>query len=133
MANKIHIEIVCPDEIFYSADADMLVVRTFTGDMAIMNNHEPHVTPIKVGSFKIIDGDEKKTGAMARGFLHVDSEKVTVITDSVEWSDEIDEARAKEAKKRAEERLRDKSNIDVKRAEYALKKAANRIRISKNG
>ncbi len=130
MANKIHIEIACPDKNFYSGEADMLVVKALDGDMAIMHGHQPYVTPISIGLFKIVDGNDKKIGAISDGFLHVDGKKVTVITDSVEWSSEIDKDRAAASKDRADKRLQNKTgDLDVKRAEYSLKKALNRLKV----
>ncbi len=132
MAKKIQIEITCPDKNFYSGEADMLILRTGDGDMAVMAEHEPYVSPVAIGPFKIVEGSNKKIGAMAGGFMHVKDSKVTVITDSVEWAEEIDAKRAEEAKQRAEQRLATKSeSTDTKRAELALKKAVNRIKIAK--
>lgn len=130
MAGRINLDIVAPDKSFFSGEADMLIIRTTEGDMAVMYEHEPYVTPLAIGPIKIVDAGEKRLGAVAGGFLHVDSEKVTVITESVEWADEIDEGRAEAAKERAQNRLKSPDGIDVKRAEYALKKAINRIKIS---
>ncbi len=133
MAGRINLDIVAPDKSFFSGEADMLIIRTTDGDMAVLYDHEPYVTPLAVGPLKIVDGSEKRSGAVAGGFLHVDEKKVTVITESVEWADEIDPKRAESAKDRAEKRLAHPGDgIDVKRAEYALKKALNRIRISKD-
>ncbi len=131
MAKKIQIEITCPDKNFYSGEAEMLIVRTLEGDIAIMAEHEPYVSPLAIGAFKMVDGAGKKIGAMSGGFIHVANSKVTVITDSVEWAEEIDVNRAESAKKRAEDRLKAKSEgIDLRRAELALKKAINRVRIA---
>lgn len=131
MAGKINLDIVAPDKSFFSGEVDMLVIRATDGDMAVLYNHEPYVTPLSIGPLKIINEGEKKLGAVAGGFLHVDKDKVTVITESVEWADEIDAERAEAAKHRAEERLKKSlDEIDVQRAEYALKKAINRLRVS---
>ncbi len=131
MANKIHIEIACPDRNFYSGEADMLVVKALDGDMAVMYGHQPYVTPVSIGSFKVVNGSDKKIGAMSNGFLHVDGKKATVIVDSVEWADEIDKDRALASKERAEQRISEKpSGVDLKRANIALKKAKNRIKIA---
>lgn len=132
MAKKIQIEITCPDRDFYSGEADMLIVRTLDGDMAVMADHEPYVSPIAIGPFKVINDSEKKIGAMAGGFLHVGDNKVSVISNSVEWDYEIETNRALAAKERAEKRLRDRTaDLDLRRAELALKKAINRINVSK--
>jgi F-type H+-transporting ATPase subunit epsilon len=67
---------------------------------------------------------------VAGGFINVDESGVTVVTDSAEWSDEIDIDRAKEAKERAESRLQEESKEnDVLRAKVSLNRAVNRIRV----
>ncbi len=133
MANKIHIEIACSDKNFYSGDAEMFIFRALDGDMGIMYNHQPQVALIDIGPFKLIQDGSKKIGSMAGGFAHVDGKNITVITDSVEWAEDIDIERAEKAKDRAEEKLKQKSeNVDIKRAELALKRAVNRIQIAKN-
>ncbi len=132
MAKKIQIEITCPHKNFYSGEAEMLIVRTGDGDMAVMAEHEPYVCPISIGEFKIIEDSKKRNGAMAGGFMHVANNKVSVISDSVEWASEIDVERAEAAKKRAEDRISSASEeTDIRRARHALKKANNRIRIAK--
>ncbi len=132
MANKIHIDITCSDNNFYSGDVEMFIFKALDGDMGIMYNHQPQVALVNIGPFKIIQDGNKKVGSMAGGFAHVDGKSITVITDSVEWAEEIDIDRAEKAKTRAEERLSKKSDdIDIKRAELALKRAVNRIQIAK--
>lgn len=130
MASKIKLEIVAPDKLFFDGECDMLIIRTITGDMAVLHNHEPYVGIVDISNFRIVDNGEKKIGCISGGFLRVDKEKVTVIASSVEWQEDIDTARAEAAKERAVERLERKNSdeIDVLRAELALKRALNRLK-----
>ncbi len=131
--NKFHLEIVTPDKHFFEDDVLMVIIRTTEGDIGILKDHEPIVTPVSVGELKIkLENNEEKIAACAGGFLTIDEDRVIVITDSAEWGEEIDIKRAEEAEKRAKERLESKyEDIDFLRAKIALKKAANRINIYK--
>ncbi|AFS77286.1 F-ATPase, F1 complex, subunit epsilon AtpC [Gottschalkia acidurici 9a] len=129
--SQFKLEIVTPDRKFLEADVSMLVARTIDGDMAILKNHIPLVTPLDIGIIKMNyeDGTSKKA-SIAGGYMEVTKEKTTIVTESAEWPEEIDRRRAEEAKKRAEERISKKNkDTDVLRAELALKRAINRIRL----
>ena len=129
--SQFKLEIVTPDRKFLEADVSMLVARTVDGDIAILKNHIPLVTPLDIGIVKINyeDGTSKKA-SIAGGYMEVTKEKTTIVTESAEWPEEINRKRAEEAKKRAEERLSKKNkDTDGLRAELALKRAINRIRL----
>lgn len=125
------LEIVTPERQFFSDEVEMVIVKGIEGDLAILENRAPLITPLTIGLIKIFekkDGEER-VAAIVDGYVTVTKEKTTVITDSAEWPEEIDEARAKEAKARAEKRLKEKesSGVDTARAEIALKRAINRL------
>ena len=83
------------------------------------------VTP---GILTIHEDGEKKTAALMSGFVQIMPEEVTIMAEVVEWPDEIDENRAKEAKTRAERRIQSHdAEMDVARAELALKRALVRL------
>ncbi len=132
MASTFHLEIVTPDRKFYEDEVNMAIVRTVEGDVGILRDHVPSVVPLSIGVIKI-----KKDGKMIRatcsgGFVSIDEDKATIITDAAEWPEEIDVERAKFAMKRAEERLKESNKeVDVLRAQIALNKALNRLRVSK--
>ena len=123
------LEIVTPNRKFLDEDIEMLVVRTIDGDIAILNNHIPLVTPLSFGVLKLNYPDgTSKTAAICGGYMEVAKDRTTIVTDSAEWPGEIDMNRAEEAKKRAEERLKKKdSSTDIARAEMALKRALTRL------
>lgn len=131
MASKFRLEIVTPDKKFFEDDVEMIIVRGTEGDIGILKNHVPLVTVLGIGKIKVqIDG-EMREASIASGYIEVEKEKTTIITDAAEWAQDIDVKRAEAAKKRAEERLKkENKDTDVARAEIALKKAINRIRIA---
>ncbi|MGO1370438.1 MAG: F0F1 ATP synthase subunit epsilon [Senegalia sp. (in: firmicutes)] len=133
MAATFDLEIVTPDRKFFEDQVEMVVVRGLEGDIGILKNHTPYVTPLAIGRVKIKQNGKYKVATVAEGYLDVTKTKTTIVTDAAEWPEEIDLNRAELAKKRAEEKLKRKEkDIDTRRAEIALKKAINRINM-KNG
>ncbi len=126
------LEIVTPDRKFFEDEVEMVIVRGQEGDLGILRGHTPMVTPLAIGRIKIKQDGEVKEAAISGGYVEIAKEKTTIITDTAEWPDEIDIERAKEAKRRAEERLHQKSDseVDLFRAEIALRKALNRINVA---
>ncbi|SMP52397.1 ATP synthase F1 subunit epsilon [Anoxynatronum buryatiense] len=128
MAAKLHLEIVSPDRVFLDEEVDMAVVRTASGDVGLMNEHIPMVAPVAVGRIKIVQEGKVREAACADGVLKIRGDHALVITEAVEWIEEIDIQRARKARERAEERLKAKSDqVDIDRAKAALTKALNRI------
>lgn len=125
-----HLEIVTPDRKFFSDNVYMVIVRGNEGDLAVLKNRVPLITPLKIGLIKIYreKGGEPEIAAIVDGYVTVTKEKTTIITDAAEWPHEIDRDRAEKAKKRAEERLKSNNqDTDTIRAEIALKRAINRL------
>lgn len=132
MATKLGLEIVTPDRKFYEDKVDMVIMRTIEGDIGVLYDHVATVAPLSVGVVKIKKDGEYKTATCAGGFVNINKELVTIITDAAEWPEEIDKTRAEAARKRAQERLNQKDGeLDYHRAKTALAKAINRINISK--
>ena len=127
--NKIALKVITPNRQMFNGEADMVIMRTQSGDVGIMHGHQPMVTVLGYGVMRIQnDGEEDKTAAVFGGFAQIDQNGIIVLTDIAEWADEIDLERAEEARKRAEERLSKKgTDINVLRAELALKRALVRI------
>ena len=129
MAAKLHLEIISPDRVFLDEEVDTAVVRTVSGDMGLMNNHIPMVAPMGIGRIRIIQDGKERDAACANGIVKIRGDHAMVITDAVEWIEEIDIERARKARERAEERLNAQTNeVDMDRASIALTKALNRIK-----
>ncbi len=126
---KLSLKIVTPSRIMFDGEADMVIVRTKSGDVGILHGHQPMVTVLDYGVMKIQnDGQEDKVATVFGGFAEINSEGVSILTDIAEWSDEINVERARQAKERAEQRLAHPDvNTDSARAELALRRAVTRL------
>lgn len=127
MASTFDVEIVTPDKKFFEGSAEMVIVRTIEGDVAILKGHESYVAPLDIGTVRFKKDGVFKEATIAGGFIQVDKEKTTIITDAAEWPEEIDLERARKAKEKAENKLKNKNDIAI--AEIQLRKALNRIKV----
>ncbi len=125
------VEIVTPDRIFYTGEADFIEFTAADGEIGIYRDHIPLTTVLVPGVVTIHNGEEEKQAAVHAGFAEILGDKVTLLAEVAEWPDEIDVDRAEAAKARAEARLNNHTEeLDVKRAEYALRKALIRIDVA---
>jgi F-type H+-transporting ATPase subunit epsilon len=129
----IQVEIVTAERMVYSDNVEMVIVPGVEGEMGILHNHAPLLTALKAGELRTLkEGQELEALAVTGGFLEVQPDSVIVLADAAERADEIDEARAEEARKRAEARLRgDRSAVDLVRAEAALRRSLVRLKLAK--
>lgn len=124
------LEIVTPESKFFEENVEMIVVKGLNGDIGILRDHEPYITPLAIGRIKIKQNGKFRFAALSQGYIEVTEEKATILADTAEWPEEIDVKRAEESKGRAEKRLEEKSEtLDVLRAEIALKKALLRLNV----
>ena len=123
------LEIFTPYGEYLDRYVEELIIPTEEYVLGILPNHSPLVAKVRTGKMEIIINGEHKLYAHGEGLINVTKDGVTLIVDSIESKEEIDIERAKEAKKRAEERLNQPLNIDVERAKRALIRANNRIEI----
>lgn len=129
--NIFKVEIITPDRIFYTGEAEFIEFTTEAGEIGVYKNHIPMTTVLAPGIVTLHNGEEIKHAAVHAGFAEILGDKVTLLAELAEWPDEIDVARAEASKERAEQRLADHTEeIDVKRAEFALRKALIRIDIT---
>ncbi|QKG85716.1 F0F1 ATP synthase subunit epsilon [Kroppenstedtia pulmonis] len=132
--STMQLDIVTPDRKVYSEEVEMVVARAVEGDIGILPNHAPYISPLQVTALKVKKNGEESFIAINGGFMEVHDNKVTVLAESAELPGEIDINRAEAAKKRAEERLakEKQADIDFKRAQLSLQRAMVRIRVSKS-
>jgi F-type H+-transporting ATPase subunit epsilon len=123
MAGSMKLKIVAPERIFYEGDSTFLEFTTTEGDMGVYPEHIPLTAIIAPGVLKIHENDQVKEAALMSGFVQILKDSVTILAESVEWPEEIDANRAKEAEIRARRRISDEDGIDMDRAELALKRA----------
>ncbi|MCR5604579.1 MAG: ATP synthase F1 subunit epsilon [Lachnospiraceae bacterium] len=127
------LKIITPDRIFYEGDAIMVELRTTEGEIGVFKNHIPLTCVVAPGLLRIRESDkETKVAALISGFVEILQDSMTILAEVVEWSDEIDLARAEEAKERAEKRIMEKADdTDMRRAECALQRSIARIEAAK--
>jgi len=132
--NKIRLKIVTPVKEMYDKDVDMVIMRASTGEMGVLHGHQPLTATLGYGLLTIKDGDNEIKATLFGGFVDVQPDCVTILSDAAEWPDEIDVERALHAKERAERRISGGgADIDVMRAELALRRALLRINANKGG
>jgi F-type H+-transporting ATPase subunit epsilon len=125
------LEIVTPERKVYAEDVNMVVVKGAEGELGILPNHIPLVTPLRISAAKIKQGGKETIVAVQGGFLEVRKDKVVILAESAEFPGDIDVERAQAAKTRAEQRLTSarKDEVDFRRAEMALQRAMNRLEV----
>ena len=120
------LKIVTPDGLIYDGEATQLIVRTITGDMAVLARHINCVAALGMGRATLIDGTgARRYAAGIGGILSVVNGEVTLVPTTFEWAESIDAARAQLSQERAEKVLKDSSasSTDVKLAEARLHRA----------
>jgi F-type H+-transporting ATPase subunit epsilon len=127
----IKLEIVTAERQTFSDDVNAIIAPGIEGQMTILPHHAPLMTMMQSGELTIKKEGEDTYLFVSGGFLEVRPDKVIILADACEHCDEIDIARAEEAKVRAEERLRSKSSeADQSRAEAALRRSINRLKVA---
>jgi F-type H+-transporting ATPase subunit epsilon len=125
------LEIVTPERKVYAKEVTMLIVKGVEGELGILPNHIPLVTPLKIAPVIAKIGNTEEVIAVNGGFMEVRKDKVVILAESAELPVDIDLERAMAAKDRAEKRLDAKDQVDFRRAEIALQKAVNRIEVAR--
>ena len=123
------VELVSPEHITFSGEADMVVVRTVGGgDIAFQPGHVPFIGVLQISQAKVVTADAGELFAIHSGFVQTAGDKVTILSDVSEARSEIDVARAEDAKARAEAALAaDETDED---AHAALARAETRLRVA---
>ena len=126
-----HLDIVSAEEKLFSGNVKNIIAAAMMGEVGIYPKHTPMITPLKPGEVKIItEEDEEKLFFISGGVIEVQPDIVTVLADTAIRGEDIDEAKAEESKKRAEEALADKSdNIDAAKALAELAQAAAQLKV----
>ena len=120
------------DRVFYKGRALQVVMPLEDGEKAIQAHHENMVFAVDIGEIRIQTQEgEWITGVVGRGFAQVINNRVSILVDTAEHPDEIDVRRAREAKERAQEQLRQKQSIqEYYMSQASLARAMSRLRYS---
>jgi F-type H+-transporting ATPase subunit epsilon len=123
MANTIHVDVVSAEEQIFSGEAEFIALPGEAGELGIYPKHTPLITRIKPGAVRIrIPGQaEEEFVFVAGGILEIQPDVVTVLADTAIRGADLDESKAAEAKKNAEEAMANaKSDLDLARAQSEL-------------
>ena len=130
--SSIRLDIVTAERAVYSEDVDMVIAPGVEGQLGILPHHTPLMTTLQPGELRVRKGGEEVSLAISGGFLEVRPDRVLVLADTAERAEEIDIARAEEARHRAQERLAERQvpEVDSARAEAALRRSLARLRVA---
>jgi F-type H+-transporting ATPase subunit epsilon len=133
MAEKVFkLEIVTPKKIAFSGDVISFSAPGVVGGFQVLKSHAPFLSNIAVGEVKLVDvAGTGSRFATSGGFVEVHDNKVILLAETAERSDEIDVSRAEAARERARKRLAEKNpGDDIERARFALFRAMNRLKVA---
>ena len=122
-------------EVFADENVDMVVAPGAEGVVGILPKHAPLLTTLLPGVVRIKHGTAEQAMTVGGGFLQVARDKVLILADTAEREDEIDEARAEEARRRARGTLQEAivsgQHLQAESARFALRRAEARIHLAR--
>jgi F-type H+-transporting ATPase subunit epsilon len=125
----LRLDIVTPEKMIFSGDVNSVLAWGVEGQLGILPHHTPLMTVLQPGDLVIKMGQEEESLTISGGFLEVRPDKVVVLADACERAEQIDEARAEEAKRRAQETLKEAvTPTDLAAAEAALRRSLARLK-----
>jgi F-type H+-transporting ATPase subunit epsilon len=125
------LEIVTAERMIFSDDVSAVIAWGVEGQLGILPHHAPLMTMLQPGDLMIRKDKEEEFLAISGGFLEVRPDKVIILADACERVDEIDVARAEEAKRRAQETMKAAPlTVDAASAEAALRRSLARLKVA---
>ncbi|MBI4740677.1 MAG: F0F1 ATP synthase subunit epsilon [Betaproteobacteria bacterium] len=134
MSIRVHVDVVSAEELIFSGETDFAVFPGEAGELGIYPRHTPLLTRIKPGTvrLKVPDSDEYELVYVSGGMLEVQPNLITMLADTAIRAHDLDEAKALEAKRRAEEALKDRSSdVGYASAEAELAQAVAQLQALK--
>ncbi|MBA3653625.1 MAG: ATP synthase F1 subunit epsilon [Actinobacteria bacterium] len=121
------VELVSPERILFSGEAEMVILRAAGGDIAFLENHAPFLGAVDIGVVRIIgSGQSEERAAVHGGFVEVRDNRVIILSDVAELASQVDVERAREAQRRAEEQMRGEHDAEC---DAALRRAHVRLEV----
>jgi F-type H+-transporting ATPase subunit epsilon len=130
MESQLKLEIVTPYGLILSEDVDEVSCTGSEGDFGVLPGHVPFFTTLKIGMLAYKKGNATKYVFVNWGYAEVGPDRVMILADSAEKSEDVDVERAKAAMKRAEERLKKAEEFDFARSTSALERAVSRVQVA---
>jgi len=129
--NTLHVEVVTAERELYNGEANLVSAPGSEGRLGILPRHAALLTTLAPGDLRIELNGAEEPLFVSGGFLEVSDDNVTVLADTAEHAEEIDQARAEEARRRAQERLAQaQSNVERAELQAALERAIARLRVA---
>jgi F-type H+-transporting ATPase subunit epsilon len=130
--DTLRLEIVTPDAVAYSDDVEMVTLPAAEGQIGILPQHVPLMTQMVPGEMIVRKSGQDRFLAVGEGFVEITGDKVAILTDMAVAAENIDEAKAEEARQRAQARLREKlSAEEVANVNAALARTLAQIRVKR--
>lgn len=131
MDKTLSVEISSPEGIVFQGEANEIVIPTVEGEMVILPMHTPIYIKLTEGEVVIKSGKQEFSVAITGGFLEVENDKVTILSDFAIRSEKIERLKAEEAKKRAEEAMKNrKENQDIYEIEKDLRRSLLELKVA---
>lgn len=128
---KLHLKVLTHEKVVFDSDVDAIYASGEKGEFGVLPGHIPFMTALKIGVTRAIIGENTVFIAIMGGAFQIKDNEAIILSDVAELAEDIDVARAKEAKDRAEARLGSQdTSLDRRRAEIALAKAVARLKAS---
>ena len=129
---KLQLDIVTAERLVASEEVDVLVAPGVDGELAILPHHAPLLTVLKPGEIRVLNDGEESDIVVSGGFMEVMPDKVTILADTAERADEIDEVRAEAALKKAQERIESApADMNLERAVASLRRSQARLKVAR--
>ena len=128
MAVLMQVDIVSAEGSIFSGKAEMVFAQAADGEVGILPNHSQFLSSLKPGQVRVISGDEEDIFFINSGIIEVQPEVLTILADTAIRAEDLDQAAAEDAKRRAEEAMTDaKSDTDIASAQVELAEAVAQI------
>ncbi|HNQ65725.1 MAG TPA: F0F1 ATP synthase subunit epsilon [Smithella sp.] len=132
MADELLMEIVTPEKMIFSGNIEEVTLPGTEGEFGVLRGHEAFLTSVEIGEMNYVKDGKKSYYAVNTGYVEVTGDKVTVLIETAEKSDQIDKERALKAKDNAESRLSqmNKDDVEFEIMRAALARAIARINVA---
>ena len=121
MPKTFHLKIITPTAIVLDDNVDQVIARTIDGEIGILPEHTPVITPLSVAPFQYWQNGERKVAAVLGGIMEVSKEGVAIISDHAALAENIDVVVAQKEKELHEAKLAQKKDkMDVQKSEMEL-------------
>lgn len=132
MAASFSLQIITPERVFLTGEAEMVIITAADGLIGIAAGHTPMIISAVAGELRVQQGGQWRVAAASDGTITVTPDQVLVMLQTVEWPEEIDERRARQSEERAREIMRQKGSMrEYIQAKSMLSRAMVRLRVSR--